>query len=334
MPPEISTPPAPPAVGGAPPLTACGNCGAPLYGKYCYACGQPVQAPVRHLGSVLADVSDSVFNLDARLFRTLVPLYLRPGRLTLDYFAGRRARYVSPFRLVFLLAIVAFFAIQVSTRASFQPLAEATGTTATAPATDADGTIKLDNGWTWNRRTHPLRVRYLPGAVNEWLNDLLGNAQRQMHAMGSGSAADRITATRKFLLGMVASAPTVLFVLLPFFALLLKVFFIFRKRLYMEHLIVAMHSHAFLMLSMLVLLALATLRAWLAPHGAWLAVPLVLLAAAAWVWLLTYLLVMQKRVYRQGWAMTCVKFWCIGWCYFWLVLAAVAVAALLSLASG
>ena len=29
-------PPAPSAQG------QCANCGAPLYGKYCYACGQPV----------------------------------------------------------------------------------------------------------------------------------------------------------------------------------------------------------------------------------------------------------------------------------------------------
>ena len=40
-----------------------------------------------------------------------------------------------------------------------------------------------------------------------------------------------------------------MFVLIPLFALLLKLFYVFRRRLYMEHLIVALHSHAFLFLA-------------------------------------------------------------------------------------
>jgi len=107
----------------------------------------------------------------------------------------------------------------------------------------------------------------------------------------------------------------VLFLLLPLFALLLKIFYIFKKRLYMEHLIVAMHSHAFLMLSMLVLVGIAVLRHTLLPHAGWLKVPLYLLTAAAWIWMFVYLWLMQKRVYRQGWFMTNLKYWSLGFCY-------------------
>src|SRR5690606_20936583 len=41
--------------------------------------------------------------------RTLWPLLAKPGYLTLEYLAGRRVRYVSPFRLFFFIAIVTFF---------------------------------------------------------------------------------------------------------------------------------------------------------------------------------------------------------------------------------
>src|SRR5690606_21567388 len=98
--------PAPPA---EPPRGNCANCGTPLLGEHCYTCGQPVKGLVRHFSSLMGDVFDSVFEWDARTPRTLWPLLARPGHLTLEYFAGRRVRYVSPFRLFFFLAVVAFF---------------------------------------------------------------------------------------------------------------------------------------------------------------------------------------------------------------------------------
>jgi hypothetical protein len=41
---------------------------------------------------------------------------------------------------------------------------------------------------------------------------------------------------------------------------------------------------------------------------------------------------MQKRIYRQGWPMTLLKFWFIGWCYFWLLMIALMIAAALGVA--
>jgi hypothetical protein len=341
MQPEISTPPAPPVPATLPPEATdatprpvCSNCGTPLYGKYCYACGQPTVGMVRHFGSILSDVADSLLNIDERLFRTIGPLYLRPGKLTLDYFEGKRARYVTPFRLVFFLAIIAFFAIQLTVRTGYSDLpkksvvAIAAGpgkpNVAAVPAPKsaasehgmfANGNLSINGKVIWNRESKPLQVAWLPDAVVSWINDLVGNAQQQLHAMNEGSYADQQSARRKFTLGMYSAAPTVLFALLPLFALLLKIFYLFKRRLYMEHLIVAMHSHAFLMLSMLVLVALAALRHLLVPHAGWLKIPLYLAVAAAWVWIFVYLWLMQKRVYRQGWFMTNLKYWTLGFCY-------------------
>ena len=333
---ETTTQPATPL---PPPPSAegqCDNCGAPLYGKYCYACGQPTTGMVRHFSSVMSDIADSVLNIDERVFKTLAPLYLRPGKLTLDYFAGRRARYVTPFRLVFFLAIVAFFSTQITVRAGFTPADKAVAistsggkpTLAVVPAPKApaapissddgafaNGNLSLNDKVLWNRDTKPLKIGWLPDAAVDWINDLIGNAQQQLHAMNAGSWAEQQNARRKFTLGMYSAAPTVLFVLLPIFALLLKIFYIFKKRLYMEHLIVAMHSHAFLMLSMLVLVLIGALRHLAAPNGGLARVPFDLLTAAAWIWIFVYLWLMQKRVYRQGWFMTNVKYWSLGFCY-------------------
>ena len=62
--------------------------------------------------------------------------------------------------------------------------------------------------------------------------------------------------------------PQSLFFLLPLFALLLKLMYIFKKRLYVEHLIVALHSHSFLFLSfVLMLFGNALARLWPSLNG-------------------------------------------------------------------
>jgi hypothetical protein len=109
--PETAEPPSGP-LAPARPAKPCANCGAPMYGPFCYACGQPEKGMIRHLASVMADVADTIFNVDSRIFRSVPALYFRPGFLTNEYFAGRRTRYVTPFRLFFFLSVIAFFAIQ------------------------------------------------------------------------------------------------------------------------------------------------------------------------------------------------------------------------------
>ena len=50
---------------------------------------------------------------------------------------------------------------------------------------------------------------------------------------------------------VIGKLPQLMFILLPLFAVLLKVMFIFSKRLYMEHLTVALHSHSFIFIVVL-----------------------------------------------------------------------------------
>src|SRR3954467_14811488 len=89
-------------------LTHCENCGAPLSGPYCSACGQHAIDYHRSLWRVLIDAADSFLNWDTKFLSTIGVLLIRPWQLTNDFNAGRRARYVHPLRL-YLLASIAFF---------------------------------------------------------------------------------------------------------------------------------------------------------------------------------------------------------------------------------
>jgi len=356
--------PAPPP----PRFAACGNCASPLYGGYCYRCGQPEKGMIRSLREVGSDLADIIFNVDSRIFRSIFDLYFRPGFLTTEYCAGRRVRYVTPFRLFFVLCVLSIFAVQLSMEGIFESDgvdialdagdaakktdADAASTQGAAPAPDsadapapaadsteppADGaadraaattggentaatsgdrkpeTVEtvLDKMFTfndrpWNAVTNPVQIAWLPQALNRRLNASLGHMR-----------ANASLATKKpelFGTALFSVAPQTLFVLMPIFAVLLKIVYVFKRRLYMEHLMVALHSHAFIFLSMLVLIVLYALRDALAavPTAA---TSVTWLITAAWVWLPLYLLLMQKRVYRQGWIMGVITYGVVGTCY-------------------
>ena len=94
----------------------CANCDAPLAGQYCAVCGQRSRARMITLWQLLREVSEVLTTLDSRLWRTLITLLFRPGRLTADYLKGRRARYVPPLRLFLGASIVFFFAVALGER--------------------------------------------------------------------------------------------------------------------------------------------------------------------------------------------------------------------------
>jgi hypothetical protein len=362
----------PPAAG---PAKACANCGAPMYGPYCYACGQPEKGMVRHLANVLSDVADTIFNVDSRIFRSILPLYFRPGFLTLEYFAGRRTRYVTPFRLFFFLCVISFFAIQASlnlgdlhfdlgegqkgiegaqneadlakrtqkaldgietakrspnmpesARASLDKAADAIrrkseqrlawlrardaavarGAPPPPDPDDEEETFSID-GTPWDPVANPVHLGWLPSFANAKLNELALRAKENVNAARRDP--------RHLIAGVFSVLPQTLFVLMPLFAVLLKIVYLFKRRLYMEHLIVALHSHAYIFMSLLLLAVVHMLIDGLADAAPAVLPLLKFVRDVMWIWLPIYLLLMQKRVYGQGWPMTLLKYAFTGLCY-------------------
>ncbi|HET7125622.1 MAG TPA: DUF3667 domain-containing protein [Lysobacter sp.] len=381
--PTAVEPAAEPAPGGR----ACENCGKPLLGDYCYQCGQPVKGLVRHFGSIMGDFLDSVFNIDARFPHTIWPLFAKPGYLSLEYFAGRRVRYVSPVRLFFFVSIVTFFVAQLviqtgnntfqfdddgdgsrigratsvaeveklrdegiakldlaiakagKSPAATVPLRSAVAQVRTdaanrirdlqaaaakgePPPPPTPATFSFNDGGNWDPKTNPLRIGWLPGFANDWVNAQIGRARDNISRMGTDSS--------RYKDALLGAVPSTLFLLLPVFALMLKVAYVFKRRLYMEHLIVALHSHAFLCLDLLLVFGVMALKRVVAPDS--FAGGLLNLAEVAlFAWMALYLLLMQKRVYRQGWFMTLVKYCALGFCYTLLLSIGIGLTMVLSL---
>jgi hypothetical protein len=97
--------------GTGPPLTHCENCGAELQGHWCAQCGQPAIEYRRSFRHVVADLLNEFLNWDSKFFTTIALLILKPWRLTNEFLAGKRVRYVNPLRLYLLASILFFFAV-------------------------------------------------------------------------------------------------------------------------------------------------------------------------------------------------------------------------------
>jgi hypothetical protein len=115
---------------------------------------------------------------------------------------------------------------------------------------------------------------------------------------------------------------------------MLKIAYVFKRRLYLEHLVVALYSHVFLLMALTAVFLLVALAAWVQPHVGWLAVCAYAAIAALLAWVPIYLLLTQKRVYGQGWPMTLLKYSVVGVAYFYLLVFATVAMFLVMLTKG
>jgi Protein of unknown function (DUF3667) len=132
---------------------------------------------------------------------------------------------------------------------------------------------------------------------------------------------------------VLSAVPGALFILVPLFALCLKLLYIRSRRGYLEHLVVALYSHAFMLAALLLtflligLQAIPGLPAWGVGFSALLATLTLCLLVPL------YLLWMQKRVYAQGWVKTLTKYATLGLIYSFLLGLAILYAVLAGLSS-
>ncbi|MEM6817476.1 MAG: DUF3667 domain-containing protein [Pseudomonadota bacterium] len=97
----------------AEPLTHCPNCGNPLaaHDRFCSQCGQKVLSPEdRRLASLLKESIEEMTDLRGRVLPSIGTLLFRPGALARAYQIGRRRSFLAPISL-FLFANVLYFLI-------------------------------------------------------------------------------------------------------------------------------------------------------------------------------------------------------------------------------
>lgn len=253
----------------------CANCRSPLPdppGKFCSACGQETRLKAPSLFEFLQQFGGAYISTEGALWRTLWRLLLLPGQLTLEYFAGRRRHFVLPLRLYLTISVLALVLIRLSGALDFE-------------GTPPDNIVHFDDAskknvqfLSWGGRragTHngEFYCEKLPAKV-------CGRLQQRL-LMDPVATASLVKELPQRFVSNIGSA---MFVMLPVFALWLKLVYIDKKRRYTEHLVFALHLHAF----------------WFA-----MALPLLTQVAAlmviAGVAINAYPVIALHRVYRTRW---------------------------------
>ncbi len=246
----------------------CVSCAAPLSGPYCARCGERVLEPealtLRHF--LVHTVAHELLHVDGKLWRTLRLLFVRPGRLSLEYAAGRRRPYVNPFRLL-LIAIVAY-----------------------ALMTSSGLIVTLTLGPVTMSLAPPVVRRIVSVETTIEQIDRFGLLRSQLAAKKEQLTSD--AARERFHDRLAAFAQPVSFANVLLLAVLLRLVFRWRRR-FLEDTAFSMHVVSFVLLSSVTLLIAVRLRFWL---GGYVFMVMNIIA----LWQFAYLAVAIRRFYVAG----------------------------------
>jgi hypothetical protein len=315
---QRAVPPTPPGHRGwgrrarSTPTRPCLNCGDPSIGWYCPTCGQRKMDVAISLRRMLMEALEDQLSLNSSLPRTLGALFFRPGHLTREYVQGRIVRYIPPFRL-YLVSSLLFFLIlpliadpvQISEGEETQAHADSIRAVRMADSVllvharkAGEDTVPLSRSL--QRAPRPEQGSITLGPNPDKMPGFMKPVARRMKATETRlNAMPRNEALRTLVEAFEENAPVGVFVMMPLFALILKMLYVRQKRFYVEHFVFSLHVHAFVF-SIGTILMLAQ----------WDWVQVVLLT-----WFLLYLFLSLKRVYRQGIIATFFKWSLLGVCY-------------------
>src|SRR6266436_6505689 len=343
----------------SPPFTHCENCGASLSGRFCWQCGQAAIDYRRSFRHVIVDVLDSFLNWDSKFFATLGLLIAKPWRLTNDFLAGHRVRYVHPLRLYLLASILFFFAVNYWAKSiHLQPGKLTSENRAEIAAALDKQNLTPDQRAKVERA---LNMANMPPEVAAIMAAKRKDTTQEETATPQAAATSKETATplidfspaknpstpfekwvethakekigergtnlQLFVKTLISNLPYMMLCCIPLFALVLKLLYVRRKVFYIDHLIYALHIHSFAYLAT-ILIILATIGLNRVASGAdvgW-------IIALLWIAFAAQIFLSIRRVYRQSWFISVFKFFFGGFVYLLVLMAAVAATFFITLA--
>jgi len=252
----------------------CKNCGTELHGPYCSHCGQHRGEDRLTFGTIVRDFLGEVFSLDSRLGKTLRLLLREPGHITSQYLEGHRVPYIPPIRLYIIISFIYFLLVMlISPNMVHVTVAGKNKSKETRPAIfglsvnqkgDSEKTGDVQEGQDWFEKTLKEKARKLTREEDQFQSTIGQNLPRMM------------------------------FFLVPFFALFIKILYRKTDLFYFEHLIFSLHIHSFAFLWLTITLLLESALMYL--NG-----PLAEIAALLMkCWIPIYLFKALRCVYSGG----------------------------------
>jgi hypothetical protein len=281
---------------GAQSVPACSNCGSSVPGNFCGNCGQRLHSPVHSVWHFVQEATEDLTHADSRLWRTLLALLLKPGFLTREFLNGRRASYLPPVRLYLVLSVV-FFLLAASGGGRVAVVGLEHPDRGAPKLTVSALTTTPHPGESLEQRQARIcgRIEY-----HGWWSTRIEPAMRKGCTQ---YVADQGHAVRE---AFYHALPRAMFVFLPLLAGLMTLLYRHPRRYYIEHLLLLLHNHAFVFLTV----AISWLLQRVLPGTA-----ASLLQVAVQIYVTLYVYRSMRRVYGQGRLLTAAKFLVMSWAY-------------------
>ncbi|MFA6439088.1 MAG: DUF3667 domain-containing protein [Bacteriovoracaceae bacterium] len=219
-------------------MRTCLNCGTELRGEYCSSCGQRdknIHIPVKEL---VSEFIDALPSFDQRLVRSMIPFLFKPGMLSEAYLSGKRKQYVSPFKFYFFISVLFFFVNSVYVSESKSNLRN------NFSLRDSVKTIMKGDSSNNSIRSSNSEVSFTIADTAK-MQKLFGKKFIEGFTSGQNNP-------QMFFEKIKEHLPKIIFLLLPVFALLLKLVYLRSNILYIKHLIFSFYFHSFVFFILLV----------------------------------------------------------------------------------
>lgn len=236
----------------------CPNCGRQMGAgdQFCPSCGQKhigeEEMSFRHLvGESFLDY----FHFDSKFFRTLLPLIFRPGFLTMEFMKGKRRSYVEPFKLFLVVSVIYFLLLPLSNdRGTDMPEVSAKSDSTLAGPAKSPVSFRINGKVTSQEAEDSLRRELKKYGPEEYVNRTYKNQGWFTRLFLRQAFKILLRSGNSFMTVLEHTASKMVFLLIPLFALILKLLYRKKGRLYYEHLIFSLHFHAFFFLVMILML--------------------------------------------------------------------------------
>ncbi len=329
----------------------CSNCQSPISGNYCSNCGQKYHAHKETFGELVYEFFSDFTHFDSKFFRCLIPLLFRPGALTLQYIAGKRASQFHPIRLYIFSSFIYFFLVfsfsKVNDKVTInKPITESPNRDSLKNKiknanqqyqlgmTDSviDKETKKDTAFQINFSgvVDSLISKRISSEAYLKMQDNLPKEKRDnyfkklyiKHALklNEEGRKDQVGLLHELSLHVVHNIPKMLFFLLPLFALTLKLLYIRRRSFYyFDHAVLSLHFFSFTF----ILLTFTQFVFDPLFKTSWFDVLSIL-------WISTYLFLAMRRIYKQSMWKTILKYFLLGSAFLVLLIVAFAINLIIS----
>jgi len=327
----------------------CLNCGHHVEDIYCSHCGQENIELKEDAWHMITHAIADYFHFEHKFFGTIKPLLFKPGKLTVDYVAGKRASFLHPIKLYIFISIVFFITI-FSGNKKKEKEAE--------PSVTVAEKLKQDTLVTSSINEAKEVLKYLPIGKSK-KDSILKEVEKSIKEDGNASVnigfkrkkkgfnkliADEKTVeeyeknqralpkeqrdnfiknyfikkgiefnkypdpSAKIGEDVVKYIPKMMFLLLPLFALILKLVYIRKNRYYYEHLIYSFHTHSALFLSFIIVIGLKWITGFAFDISSW-------IEFAGLIYIIWYIYRSLRTFYGSSRWITVLKFFFLSFCY-------------------